>query len=241
MRIRFALSTFLLGIIGPTGMVMAQSTGTSMSAGAADAARAAQVRATASYARLPMSFEPCFEAICADAGSQAKYFSRGGGYVLFLASTEAVLDAGPSRKPTVRMKLLRSNARASIEGMDPLPGKSNYFIGKNPKSWRSNVTNYAKVRYQNVYPGVDLVFYGNGSQLEYDFVVAAGADPRAIALTFSGAGSISVDKGGDLALATDNGEIVQRKPVVWQQIGAKRKQIAVRYALTGKSEVGFEL
>ena len=126
MRIRFALSMLLLGIIGPAGMAMAQSTGTSTPAAAANTARAAQLHVTAGYAKLPMSFEPCFEAMCADAGSQAKYFSRGTGYVLFLASTEAVLDAGPSKKPTLRMKLLRSNSGASIEGMDPLPGKSNY-------------------------------------------------------------------------------------------------------------------
>jgi hypothetical protein len=208
---------------------------------AANTTGATQARVTASYARIPMSFEPCFEAMCADAGSQAKYFSQGSGYVLFLTSTEAVLDGGPRKNSTLRMKLLRSNSRASIEGMDPLPGKSNYFIGKNPKSWRANVTNYAKVRYRNVYPGVDLVYYGNGSHLEYDFMVAAGGDPRAIALTFSGASSISIDKQGDLVLATDNGKIVQRKPLVWQQIGAKKKLIAGRYALKNKNEVGFEL
>jgi hypothetical protein len=125
--------------------------------------------------------------------------------------------------------------------VDELPGKSNYFIGKNPKSWRSNVTNYAKVRYRNVYPGVDLVYYGNGSQLEYDFVVAAGADPRAIALTFTGANSVSVDQGGDLVLATDSGKIVQRKPRVWQQAGDTKKEIAARYAIGNNNEVGFEL
>ena len=188
-----------------------------------------------------MSFEPCFEAICGEAGSQAKYFSRGSGYLLFLTPTEAVLDAGPSKESTLRMKLLRSNSRASMQGMDPLPGKSNYFIGKNPKSWRSNVTNYAKVRYRNVYRGVDLVYYGNGSQLEYDFVVAPRADPRAIALTFPGARSVSIDQTGDLVLATDNGEIVQRKPRVWQQIGESKREIAARYAITSKNEVRFEL
>src|SRR5580700_7935312 len=212
MRIRFVL---FLGIIGPAGMAMAQSTGTSAPTTADKTAGAAHVPAKASYARLPMSFEPCFEAMCAGAGSQAKYFSRGSGYLLFLTSSEAVLDAGPSQESTLRMKLLRSNSRASIQGTDPLPGKSNYFIGKNSKSWRSNVTNYAKVRYRNVYRGVDLVYYGNGSQLEYDFVVAAGADPGAITLTFPGARNVSVDKAGDLVLATDSGRIVQRKPRMW--------------------------
>ena len=137
MKTRFLLPVFLSGAIGHPGIVMAQSTATSTPG-------AAQIHATAGYARLPMSFEPCFEAICGESGSQAKYFSHGSGYLLFLTPTEAVLDAGPSKESTLRMKLLRSNSRASMQGMDPLPGKSNYFIGKNPKSWRSNVTNYAK-------------------------------------------------------------------------------------------------
>ena len=232
MKTRFLLTVLLLGIIGPVRMVMAQSTGTSTPSGAPNTARAAQLHMTAGYAKLPMSFEPCFEAMCAEAGSQAKYFSRGSGYLLFLTSNEALLDAGPSKESTLSMKLLGSNSSASMEGVDPLPGKSNYFIGKNPKNWRSNVTNYAKVRYRNVYRGVDLVYYGNGSQLEYDFVVAAGADPRAIALTFPGARSISVDQEGDLVLATDRGKIVQRKPRVWQQIGETKKEIAARYAVS---------
>jgi hypothetical protein len=179
--------------------------------------------------------------MCTGAASQAKYFSRGSGYLLFPTSSDAVLDAGPSKESTLRMKLLRSNSRASIEGTDPLPGKSNYFIGKNPKNWRSNVTDYAKVRYRNVYRGVDLVYYGNGSRLEYDFVLAAGADPRAIALTFPGARSVSVDQEGDLVLATDRGKIVQRKPRVWQQIGETKKEIAARYAIRNENEVRFEL
>ena len=133
---------------------------------AANTKDATQARLTASYARIPMSFESCFEAMCAEAGSQAKFFSRGSGYDLFLTSTAAVLHAGRSRKSKLRIKLLRSNSNPRIEGLDPLPGKSNYFFGKHPKNWRSNVTNYARVNYRNVYPGVDLVFYGNGSQLE---------------------------------------------------------------------------
>ncbi len=241
MKFGLILPLIFFAIIGPTGMVMAQSIGTSAPTGADNPAAASQARLTASYARLPMSFEPCFEAMCAEAGSQAKYFSRGSGYLLFLTSTEAVLDAGPSKESTLRMKLLRSNSRASMEGMEPLPGKSNYFIGKDPKSWRSNVTDYAKVRYRNVYRGVDLVYYGNGSQLEYDFVLAAGADPRAIALTFPGARSVNVDQEGDLVLATDKGKIIQRKPRVWQQIGEKKQEIAARYAIRSKNEVGFEL
>jgi hypothetical protein len=82
----------------------------------------------------------------------------------------------------LRMKLVGANPNPRIVGMDELPGKSNYFIGNDPKKWRTNVPNYARVKYANVYPGVDLVYYGNQGRLEYDFVVAPGADPCAITL-----------------------------------------------------------
>ena len=90
------------------------------------------------------------------------------------------------------MKLVGANARAKITGLDELPGKSNYFIGNDPMKWRTNVPNYAKVKYQSVYPGIDLVYYGNQQQLEYDFVVAPGANPRAIRFEIAGADGAGV-------------------------------------------------
>lgn len=87
--------------------------------------------------------------------------------------------------PTLlRLKLVGANPKAGIAALDELPGRSNYFLGNDPKKWRTNVPNYAKVKYQSVYPGVDLVYYGNPRQLEYDFVVAPGADPNVITLEF---------------------------------------------------------
>ena len=116
------------------------------------------------------------------------------------------------------MKLLGASASAAVTGAEELPGKSNYFIGNDPTKWRTNVPNYAKVKYQNVYPGVDLVYYGTqGGQLEYDFVVAPGADAHSIGLSFQGAAKIRVDKGtGDLVLALAGSELRFRKPVVYQ-------------------------
>ncbi len=96
-------------------------------------------------------------------------------------SSSRLVDTGES-SGVVRMRLIGANANAAVTGADELPGKSNSFIGNDPKNWRTNVPNYSKVRYQNIYPGVDLVYYGNQRQLEYDFVVAPGADPSAIAL-----------------------------------------------------------
>jgi hypothetical protein len=126
----------------------------------------------------------------------------------------------------LRMKLAGANPNPRIVGMDELPGKSNYFIGNDPTKWRTNVPNYAKVRYANVYPGVDLVYYGNQGQLEYDFVVQPSADPRHIVLDV-GAGlapparapqatALHVNATGDLVVGTDGGEVIFHKPVVYQ-------------------------
>ena len=100
----------------------------------------------------------------------------------------------------LRMKFVGANPAPQVSGIDQLPGKSNYFIGNDPAKWRTNVANYAKVKYQEMYPGVDLVMYGNQRQLEYDFVVAPGADPKSIQIVFEGARQMRVEDGGDLVL-----------------------------------------
>jgi len=132
--------------------------------------------------------------------------------------------AGPA---VLHMKLVGANARAEVTGLEELPGKSNYFIGNDPKKWRTNVPNYAKVKYADVYPGVDLVYYGNQGQVEYDFVVQPGADPGQIALQLVAPASrrdaakakmavLRIDKNGDLVVATQGGEVIFHKPVVYQ-------------------------
>ena len=142
----------------------------------------------------------------------------------------------PPAPAVLRLKLLGANPEAKASGLEELPGKSNYFLGNDPKKWRTNVPNYARVKYENVYPGVDLVYYGNQRQLEYDFVVAPGADPKAITLEIetgnpkleigkskieSGQAQIpnpksKIDANGDLVITTDDGEVRFHKPVVYQ-------------------------
>jgi len=126
----------------------------------------------------------------------------------------------PSPEPlapdVVRVKLVGANPKAKVVGLDPLPGKSNYFLGNDPKKWRTNVSNYAKVKYKDVYPGIDLVYYGNQGRLEHDFVVAPGADPRVIALNIDGAEKMQIDPQGDLVLSNDGGDVRLHKPVVYQ-------------------------
>jgi hypothetical protein len=119
-------------------------------------------------------------------------------------SSRRMADTGES-STVLRMRLVGANAKATVTGAEELPGKSNYFIGNDPKKWRTNVSSYARVKYEGVYPGVDLVYYGNQRQLEYDFVVAPGADPNRIRLSFAGAEGMRVDAAsGDLVHRSAN-------------------------------------
>ena len=131
----------------------------------------------------------------------------------------------------VRMKLVGANSQPQMRGWDKLPGKVNYFIGNDPKQWLLDVPTYARVRYEDVYPGVDLVYYGNQQQLEYDFIIAPGVDPQMIALEFEGADKIKLDANGDLLLRTAYGEIRQRKPHIYQHINGTRHEIPGGYAI----------
>jgi hypothetical protein len=204
----------------------------------------AKSRASTAYANLPLRFE-------ANAGQtdpQVKFLSRGRGYNLFLTPAEAILamrtknvKTGEDRQSIVRMKLLGANPRPQVEGIEQLPGRSNYLIGNDPGKWRRNVESYRKVRYRSVYPGIDLIYYGNGRQLEYDFVVAAGADPNAIKLDFDGANKIRMDQGGDLLLDTGGGEVRHRKAFVYQELNGRRQEIASQYVLAESGEVSFKI
>jgi len=219
--------------------------------------RATQAQVRNLYSQLPMSFE----ANHGQTDAQVKFLSRGSGYSLFLTPTEAVLSlrrderrrmngelktrhsstAAHRSSPSsiVRMRLVGANAAPQATGFDELPGKSNYFIGNDPKQWRTDVPTYAGVQYRGVYPGVDLVYYGRQRQLEYDLVIAPGADPHSITLGFAGAREIRIDAQGDLVLHTAGGEIRQHQPLVYQQVGGIKRAIAGRYVFKGKGQVGF--
>src|SRR3982074_3815304 len=143
----------------------------------------------AAYRKFPLSFE----ANQGQADKRVKFLARGLGYTLFLTDQEAVLalpqvtpaaekQSSKDSTAVLRMKLVGANPSARILGVNRQPGSSNYFIGNDPARWQTNVANSSRVSYSNAYPGIDLVYYGNQQQLEYDFVVAPGADPRAILL-----------------------------------------------------------
>jgi uncharacterized repeat protein (TIGR03803 family) len=147
------------------------------------------------WSSYPAAFPRVFRSPAAAQGS-ADLFSKSAAFPPFFRPPaaewrdESVPFTATNNEPKttdalLRMRLVAANPNPRIVGMDQLPGKSNYFIGNDPKNWRTNVPNYAKVKYANVYPGVDLVYYGNQGKLEYDFVVQPGADPNSIQFAIS--------------------------------------------------------
>jgi hypothetical protein len=218
------------------------------------------------YGQMPISFE----ANAGQTDAQVRYLAHGSGYALFLTSTGAVLrlqksaaappdsklgsssfsvfgspfsvpNSVPSTSVALAMNFVGANPDAAAAGQDQLPGVSNYFIGNDPSRWHTNIPNYARVAYLGVYPGVNLVYYGNQQQLEYDFVVAPGADPGSIRLGFQGANSVSLDGQGNLVLATALGDVLEHAPVVYQDVGGARQPVTGQFVLLGQSEVGFQV
>lgn len=134
-----------------------------------------------------------------------------------------------------------ANTGARLTGAGELPGRVNYFLGHDPKQWGQNASLFQQVRVAQIYPGVDLVYYGNDRRLEYDFVVAPQADPAAIAIRFSGADRITIDAQGSLVFTLGDREISQPKPIVYQTVNGVRKEIAGSYQLGDRQTVTFKL
>jgi hypothetical protein len=181
---------------------------------------------------LPMSFE----ANHGQTSPSVKFLSHGEGYTLFLTGDSAIFRLRASG--LLRMKLAGAQS-ARISGAKPLPGKVNYFIGNDPAKWSTGIATYGKVEYKQVYQGIDLVYYGQQRQLEYDFVVSPGVDPNQIALEFSGA-KPTLGPDGDLQLTLDGAPLSFRKPLAYQMNGGEKRIIRAGYQLTG-SRVQFTL
>jgi photosystem II stability/assembly factor-like uncharacterized protein len=155
------------------------------------------------------------------------------------AAYEAKLD---SRQVVLRMKLIGSNRSASAEPIGELQAKSNYFIGNEPRKWRTGISNYSKVRFRSVYRGIDLVYYGDQRNLEYDFNVAPGANPEAIKFSFECSKRARIDNNGDLVLTTFDGEDVRhRKPVAYQGENGARRYVGARYVIDKRGKVSFSV
>ncbi|HEX8720686.1 MAG TPA: SBBP repeat-containing protein, partial [Pyrinomonadaceae bacterium] len=217
-------------------------------------------------ARLPASFE----ANVGQAGARVKFLSRGPGHTLALTAEGATLalraggrrgegsrgasararaqgeSARRARAPEpsfrlVGMRFVGANTRAQVSGEGLLEGRVNYLVGRDPSKWRAGVPAYDSVRYRELYRGIDLVYRGGGGGLEYDFRLAPGADPGDIRLRFDGADSLSIGEGGELLLRAGTETVSQSAPVVYQQRGGARREVAGRFVVRGKREVGFRL
>lgn len=220
-----------------------------------------EARARSLFAGLPLRFEPNQGQGNLDlADARSKFVARGSGYSLFLGSEGAILTLvshqphtqGQSRPQSdklqeranriesFQMKLAGANPNANLTGAGLLPGKSNYLLGNDPSKWRRGVPQFAKVRYEDVYPGINLIFYGNQGRLEYDFQVAPGSDPGQAELEFNGAQQLSL-KNGSLIIQAENGSVQLAAPRVYQEIAGKQQPVEGSFVLRGAKRAGFAI
>jgi hypothetical protein len=223
-------------------------------------------RVQANFAALPLAFEENK----GQTDAQVEYMARGNGYTLFLTASDAVFSLSsasaanrtssirrgtqlqaknlPKQSNTqkdstavVRMQVAGGNALAKVSASGQLPGKSNYFIGNDPSKWQEDVAHYARVSYQDVYPGINLAFHGAQRQVEFDFVIAAGANPAPIGFHFTGAQRIKTDVSGNLVVSSAAGDVLLHKPVAYQDQNGARQPVDAQFALKANNQVSFEL
>ncbi len=211
------------------------------------------------YANLPMGFEENR----GQAAREVRFVAHGSGYALAFTPQETditllrrrVMNGSPLNRAAylralraalkaqsttvIRMQLEGINPSPEVAAADKLPGQTNYFVGNDPKKWVTDVPSYARVKYSGIYPGVDLVFYGNQRHLEYDFVIAPGADPKSVKLKIEGAQKLAINSRGDLVLSVSDGNVEFKKPVIYQTVGSERREIAGNYALSRDNRVIF--
>jgi hypothetical protein len=186
-------------------------------------------------ATVPLAFEPNR----GRAGRRIDFLARGDGYTLSLAKREAVLHLRGARRPGVRMRFPGVRTVRRPRAVGRLPGKVNYLVGAR-RDWRTGVPTYRAVRYRRLWPGIDLVWHGRRGALEYDFRVAAGADPARSVISFAGADEVRVDR-GDLVLDVGGHELRQLRPHAYQSVDGERRTVKSRYALLGDRRVGIRL
>ena len=223
----------------------------------AQAGAEAQVRAHSLLAGLPLIFEPNQgQANLDPADSRAKFVARGSRYSIFLGSEGAILslaskvqpktksgkqaDLSQTRVTSIAMKLAGANRDANMRALEPLPGKTNYFIGNDPAKWRTGVPQFARVSYEDVYPGINLVFYGNQGHLEYDFKVAPGSDPTAAEVEFEGAKKLVLHD-GNLVIENEDGDVQLEAPRVYQEIDGHQQAVEGKFVLRGTNRAGFAI
>lgn len=195
--------------------------------------------------RLPLFFE----SNQGQTDPAVRFLTRGDGYTLFLTPAETVMAVAgakpgtePESLPVVRTRLLDADPSAAMAGVDPLPGRVNYFRGSDRSQWKTGVATFARVKTRDVYPGIDLVHYGNDGVLEYDFVVAAGADPARIRFEIDGADRVTIDEAsGDLVVSVGGHDLRWKKPDCYQDIDGGRRIVEGRFRRSEANRFSFEL
>jgi len=232
--------------------------------GASSSAQPATVNAEqrgqirASMNALPLGFE----ANEGQTDPQVKYTARGNGYSVFLTPTKTVFaltsgqhsnsavsrvsgaqpqTAETRKSAVIDVQLLGGNPNPHITAGSELPGTINYYVGSDRKNWRTGVKQFASVAYRDVYPGVNMVFHGEQRQLEFDFVVAPGADAKTIGMGFGGAQKLATDESGNLVLTSSVGDVVLHKPVAYQEKDGKRENVEVAFDVKNHQRVGLQL
>ncbi len=210
---------------------------------AADAAAQSKARAVSEYGKLPLRFE----ANRGQAEPSIDFLTHGRGYGLSLTADAAVLslqradsDGRAGRADVVRIEVAGSTMSRPV-GEELLPGIVNYIESSDRASWKTNIPTYAHVRYRGVYRGIDLVYYGKEQQLEYDFIVAPGAQASEIRLHFDGARRIALDDKGSLLIEANHGSVGFHKPVIYQTIGGRRHEVDGAFTLLANNTAGFRV
>ncbi|MGB9334031.1 MAG: SBBP repeat-containing protein [Candidatus Acidiferrales bacterium] len=229
------------------------------------APHASKLSISSAYGHLPLRFE----ANRGQADPRVKFLARGSGSELFLANTEAVLvltksadsDSAPAKNvpaipailskaarqtadresTAIHFSMLGANSDAKVSGLDPLPGTTSYFIGNDPARWRTGIRAFSRVAYHAIYPGVDLVYYGSGRELEFDFKIAPHADPSQVRLKVEGANSLKISSTGDLRIATAVGEVRLNRPEIYQLVENRREKVEGAYVLANNNEISLQL
>ena len=182
-----------------------------------------------------------FETNIGQADKATRYLARGSDFSLLLSSSDVRLALQSKKEAfTLKLEWIGGNREPIMHEKERLPGVTNYFLGSEPKDWYTNIPTYRRVEYQEVYPGVDLAFYGSQHQLEYDILLKPGASLDSVRLRFNGATRIEVDTAGDLVLSTQTGEIHQKKPLVYQNVAGVKRALTARYILK-RNLVGFKV
>jgi hypothetical protein len=232
-----------------TGSATAVPEQAAVGGAATTAARPDNSQIMTNFAQLPLSFE----ANHGQTDPKVQFLAHAPGYSVLLSGGEAVfslstptlsdsLAPASATNAVVAMQVVGATPAATATGQEELPGKVNYFLGNDPKHWYTDISTYARVEYADIYPGINLVYYGNHQQLEYDFVVAPGANPSAITLSFTGTQQVQIDDQGELVLATGMGPIRQHKPVLYQPSGLGiRQEVPGSFVTKGNGQVGFKV